>query len=57
MVVVHGRQDDLIPLEHSMSLARDAACEVMLWLVNDEHRLVRSVDEGLLDAAVQVALR
>ncbi len=52
VLVVHGRRDEVVPLDDSLALARESACEVAVWLVDDEHRLNTSVASGLLERAL-----
>jgi pimeloyl-ACP methyl ester carboxylesterase len=52
VLVVHGRRDEVVPVDDSLALARDSACELALWLVDDEHRLAASVGSGLLERAL-----
>lgn len=52
VLIVHGRRDDVVPVDDSLWLARDSACEVALWLVDDEHRLSACVANGLLERAL-----
>lgn len=40
--IVHGWKDDIIPVEHSVRFAQEQACT--LHLVNDDHRLIASLD-------------
>lgn len=40
--IVHGWNDDIIPVEHSIRFAREQCCT--LHLVNDDHRLVDTLD-------------
>ncbi|MBL8949850.1 MAG: hypothetical protein JNK82_03675 [Myxococcaceae bacterium] len=52
VVIIHGRRDEVIPFEDSVRLAAASACDVALWLVDDDHRLHASVDAGLMDEAL-----
>lgn len=56
VVVLHGRADAVVPVEDSVRLAAASSCEVALWLVDDDHRLTRSVAGGLLEEAITWAL-
>lgn len=42
LAMVHGWQDDIIPVEHSIRFATDQRCT--LHLVDDDHRLIHSLD-------------
>lgn len=55
VVVLHGRQDEMVPVEGSLRLASRSAAEVMLWLVDDDHRLTTSLRDGLIDRAIDLA--
>ncbi len=57
VVVVHGRGDDVVPLAGSTSFAAASSCEVVLRLVDDDHRLRASVAAGVLDEAIDWATR
>ncbi|MFO0600268.1 MAG: hypothetical protein U0228_33470 [Myxococcaceae bacterium] len=57
VVVVHARGDDVVPYADSEALVRSAACEVLLWAVDDDHRLTRFVEDGQLPRAVELAMR
>lgn len=56
-VILHGRADSVVPVADSIKLAQDSPCEVMLWLVNDEHRLHGAMEAGALDEALAMALK
>lgn len=51
-VLVHGRQDDVVPLDHARWLAAKSGPRVMLWEVADDHRLGAQLGNGVLDAAI-----
>lgn len=51
-VLVHGRQDDVVPLEDARWLAATGGPRVMLWEVADDHRLGAQLGNGVLDAAL-----
>jgi fermentation-respiration switch protein FrsA (DUF1100 family) len=53
VVVLHGRADEVVPVDDSLQFARQSRCGVTLWLVDDDHRLSASVAAGLLDDAVR----
>ncbi|MGX5914728.1 alpha/beta hydrolase [Aliidiomarina sp. Khilg15.8] len=40
--IVHGWADEIIPVEHSIRFAKEQECT--LHLVNDDHRLIQSLD-------------
>jgi pimeloyl-ACP methyl ester carboxylesterase len=50
--VVHGRGDEIVPCSDSVLLGAESACELMLWLVDDDHRLKKSVEAGVMDEAM-----
>lgn len=43
LTIVHGWQDEIIPVEHSVRFARQQDCT--LHLVNDDHRLMNSLPQ------------
>lgn len=54
-IFIHGRRDDVVPLEDSRLLARSAG--MSLWEVEDDHRLAGILDDGTLGAAISLLLR
>jgi hypothetical protein len=56
VAIVHGRRDELVPVDDSVQLAARSDGEVALFLVEDEHRLRATVDAGGLDEALAWAL-
>ncbi|HPH66673.1 MAG TPA: hypothetical protein PLF40_13040 [Kofleriaceae bacterium] len=50
VVVVHGRQDDIVPVAHSEALVADSASK--LFLVDDDHRLSATATKENLAAWV-----
>ena len=56
VVILHGRDDDVVPHEDSVQLAAGSTCDIILWLVDDDHRLKASVDAGAMDDAIAMAL-
>lgn len=57
VAILHGRQDDVVAVDDSKALAANAVGDVTLRLVDDDHRLLRSVEEGLLGGLVDLVLR
>jgi hypothetical protein len=55
-LVLHGRDDEVVPVQDSLELAARSPGEVQLWLVEDDHRLAASVDAGVLGRLVRAAL-
>lgn len=53
-VLVHGRQDDVVPIEDSRLLAASSPSAVLIE-VHDDHRLTRSTQNGLLASVVNMA--
>jgi len=47
---IHGRHDDVVPLDDSRVLAR--SCGAPLWEVEDTHRLARILGDGTLEVAI-----
>ncbi|RUO23979.1 alpha/beta hydrolase [Aliidiomarina minuta] len=43
LAIVHGWDDEIIPVEHSIRFAREQNCT--LHLVNDDHRLINSLPQ------------
>jgi predicted esterase len=41
--IVHGWHDDIVPVENSISYARE--CSATLYLVDGDHRLTENIDE------------
>jgi predicted alpha/beta hydrolase family esterase len=54
-VWIHGRQDGIVPAEHSIRMAGKSGGELIL--VNDKHRLRSLTETGLLDWAIEFAHR
>ena len=53
VLLLHGRDDDVIPLAHSRRVADQGGPEVMLWEIGDGHRMKSILESGMLDLAVQ----
>lgn len=51
-VLIHGRYDDVVPLDDARWLAAAAGPGVLLWEVADDHRLGAQLDNGVIDAAL-----
>lgn len=51
-VLVHGRQDEVVPLEDARWLAAHAGPKVLLWEVADDHRLGAQLHNGVIEAAL-----
>lgn len=54
VVLVHGRQDDVIPIDDSRGLAASSATALLIE-VHDDHRLSATTASGLLAAVVTLA--
>lgn len=54
-VVLHARQDEIIEVTDSVLLATHSQGPVHLWLVDDNHRLERSLDDGTIEGAIAFA--
>ena len=52
-ILLHGRHDDIVPLEHSRQVAASGGSDVMLWEIGDEHRMKSIMPSGVLDMAVR----
>lgn len=52
-LVLHARQDEVVPCGDSLLLVEKSAGLVQLWLVDDNHRLERSLADGTIEAAVR----
>ena len=52
VIVLHGRQDDLIPISDSRRLIKTGGPGAMLWEIDDGHRMRRIVDTGILSTAI-----
>lgn len=55
-IVVHGRSDEVIPIEHSRALAASSR-NATLVEVHDDHRLAATTQSGMLAELVRMALR
>jgi alpha/beta superfamily hydrolase len=53
-VLVHGRQDEVVPVEDSRLLAASSPHAVFIE-VHDDHRLTQTTESGLLGALVALA--
>lgn len=51
VILIHGRQDDVVPVEDSRWLAAGAGPELRLWERDDDHRLSGALQEGIIEAA------
>ncbi len=52
VVLVHGRNDDVVPLSDARWLAETAGPGTLLWEVADDHRLGAQLDNGVVSAAL-----
>lgn len=57
VAILHGRGDDVVPVDDSVALTRDARGDVHLQLVDDDHRLMASVEAGHLGALIHHVTR
>lgn len=57
VAILHGRNDDVVPVDDSKALAASAVGDVVLRLVDDDHRLLASVEAGLMGDLVDVVTR
>ncbi len=44
-IIVHGRQDDVVPLDPVREIARKIFANLTYYLVDDDHRLHKAMDE------------
>jgi pimeloyl-ACP methyl ester carboxylesterase len=56
VAVLHGRADEVVPVQDSIALAAGAHGDVTLRLVDDDHRLTASVATGLMGELVELVL-
>lgn len=56
VAVLHGRADDIVPVQDSIVLAATARGDVTLRLVDDDHRLTASVAAGLMGELIDLVL-
>lgn len=56
-VLMHGVDDDQIPPEHSRILFDNSGPGVQHWAIHDGHRLLSTLEDETLDAAVQLLLQ
>jgi hypothetical protein len=52
-ILIHGRDDDVVPPQDSRALAATGGPQVQLWEVGDGHRLQSTLEDGTLDLAIQ----
>ena len=52
IILLHGREDDVVPLEDARCIAAGSGPNVMLWEVGDGHRMNSIMPSGVLDLAV-----
>ena len=57
VAVLHGRHDDTVPVADSLALAGAAKGDVILRLVDDDHRLTASVAAGIMGELVDLVVR
>jgi hypothetical protein len=55
-VLLHGRHDDIVPLDDSRRMAATGGLEVQLWEIGDGHRMKGILDSGILRAAIDFLL-
>jgi hypothetical protein len=51
-LLLHGRDDTVVPLSDSRTIAAQSGDNVVLWEVSDGHRMKTIMPSGLLDLAV-----
>ena len=56
-ILIHGRHDDVVDPADSRRLARTGGDRVQLWEVGDDHRLAATIEDGTIDAAIDLLLR
>jgi len=52
VLLLHGREDDVVPLEQARRIATFAGLSVMLWEIGDGHRMKSIMPSGILRLAV-----
>ena len=52
VILLHGRDDDVIPLDDARSVAAQSADNVLLWEIKDGHRMKTIIPKGLLNLAM-----
>lgn len=57
IAILHGRRDDIVPVDDSFALCAACPGDVTLRVVDDDHRLLASVAAGLMGALVDLVLR
>jgi predicted esterase len=56
-ILLHGTADDVVPIEGSRALARDAGPGVQLWeIAGGDHPLNALLDDGTLERAITAVL-
>ena len=57
MILLHGRGDSVIPLEDARTIAANSGPNVILWEIDDDHRMASIMPSGILDLALDYLLR
>lgn len=52
ILLVHGRRDDVVPVEDSRRVAAESGANVVLWEIGDDHRMATLMSNGLFEAAI-----
>jgi len=52
-ILLHGRDDDVVPLEDAREIAAQSGPSVMLWEIGDGHRMKSIMLSGVFDLAVR----
>jgi hypothetical protein len=55
-ILLHGREDAIVPLEDSRQMAATGGAAVQLWEIGDNHRMKGILDTGILRAAIDLLL-
>ena len=55
-ILIHARQDEIIPFAHSEIVAASSGDEVELWPTDGSHGLAHIVEDGLLRRAVEACV-
>ena len=55
-LLIHGRADEVVPIEHSRTLSQTGGDQVEFWETDDSHWMQSLISSGMLRRAVEWAL-
>ena len=56
-ILIHAKEDKIIPIEGSRQIQEQSGTNIELWIVNGDHRLHHIVEDGTLERAINTALQ